>query len=183
VQFLTGDELYEQLRRCLNDEGLPLLARIVGVLIRLYGLHTTRVATLITDRFHEDDTGAYFTFDRIPVLLPPKLAALIKQQIESPYRASSVLGEPLGNGPRYLFPGRPASQPLNAGYLQLLMKRHGLPNINARNTAMIELVGELPPIVISDLFGLAPATAHRWAEFAQNGWADYLAACQEIGRR
>ena len=63
------------------------------------------------------------------------------------------------------------------------MKCRGLPNNNARNTAMIELVGELPPIVVSDRFGLAPVTVHRWAEFAQNGWADYLAACQEIGRR
>ncbi|ONI71123.1 hypothetical protein ALI144C_52315 [Actinosynnema sp. ALI-1.44] len=46
----------------------------------------------------------------------------------------------------------------------------------ARNTAMIEAVGELPPIVIADLFGIHPGTAHAWAKFAQASWTDYLAA-------
>ncbi|MFI8850190.1 hypothetical protein ACIGW3_08365 [Streptomyces sp. NPDC053499] len=43
---------------------------------------------------------------------------------------------------------------------------------------MIEFVAELPPIVVSDLLGIAPSTAHRWARFAQDSWADYLAACR-----
>ncbi|MCT9080846.1 hypothetical protein [Streptomyces fulvoviolaceus] len=59
-----------------------------------------------------------------------------------------------------------------------LMKQHGLPGLSARNTAMLESVADLPPIVISDLFGIAPGTAHKWAQYAQNSWADYLAACQ-----
>ncbi|MFF1959829.1 hypothetical protein ACFVWX_22960 [Streptomyces sp. NPDC058220] len=61
------------------------------------------------------------------------------------------------------------------------MKQHGLPNISARNTAMIEVVAELPPTVVSDLFGVGASTAHRWARFVQDDWADYLAACQEDG--
>ncbi|MFJ6087961.1 hypothetical protein ACIQI8_41995 [Streptomyces sp. NPDC092369] len=40
---------------------------------------------------------------------------------------------------------------------------------------------ELPPIVVSDLLGIDPGTAHKWARFAQDSWADYLAACQEDG--
>ncbi|MER7810390.1 hypothetical protein [Streptomyces sp900116325] len=58
------------------------------------------------------------------------------------------------------------------------MTQHGLPNVSARNTAMIEAVTDLPPIVISDLFGVAANTAHRWAQYAKGSWADYLAACQ-----
>ncbi|MFE2750153.1 hypothetical protein ACFXKX_38630 [Streptomyces scopuliridis] len=49
----------------------------------------------------------------------------------------------------------------------------------ARNTAMLEAVTDLPPIVISDLFGVSATSAHRWARFAQDSWADHLAACQE----
>ena len=59
------------------------------------------------------------------------------------------------------------------------MKQHGLPTISARNTAMIEAVTSLPPIVVSDLFGISAGTAHRWAQYAQDSWADYLAACLE----
>jgi hypothetical protein len=49
--------------------------------------------------------------------------------------------------------------------------------ISARNTAMIEAVADLPPIVISDLFGISPRTAYAWAQYAQDSWADYLAIC------
>ncbi|MCO6006157.1 hypothetical protein NE236_14280 [Actinoallomurus purpureus] len=32
-----------------------------------------------------------------------------------------------------------------------------------------------PPIVVSDLFGVSAGTAYRWAQYAQDSWADYLA--------
>ncbi|WP_216207055.1 hypothetical protein [Amycolatopsis aidingensis] len=59
--------------------------------------------------------------------------------------------------------------------MQKLLRQHGLLTLAARNTAMIEAVGELPPIVIADLFGIHPGTAHSWAKFAQASWTDYLA--------
>jgi hypothetical protein len=59
------------------------------------------------------------------------------------------------------------------------MRQHDLAVIAARNTAMIETVADLPPIVISDLFGISPTTAYAWARYAQDDWADYLAVCQD----
>ena len=41
---------------------------------------------------------------------------------------------------------------------------------------MIANVLDLEPIVVSDLFGVAPQTAHKWAQYAQSSWAAYLAA-------
>ncbi|MFJ9590543.1 hypothetical protein [Streptomyces acidicola] len=51
-----------------------------------------------------------------------------------------------------------------------------LPTIAARNTALFGMAGELPPIVISDLFGVRRNTATQWAALAQDSWAGYLAA-------
>ncbi|WP_163008648.1 hypothetical protein [Streptomyces sp. S5] len=48
--------------------------------------------------------------------------------------------------------------------------------LSARNTAMIEAVTTLPPIVVADLFGLSPATAETWARYANDSWTQYLAA-------
>jgi hypothetical protein len=176
-KFVTDTEQYEQLRRCLNDDALPREVRITGALIRLYALPLTRISELTTDRFHRDEDGAYFTFDRNPVLLPPKLATLIEEQINRPGRAS-VLAQTILDGPRYLLPGRPPNRPRRVSSLQKLMTQYGMPCLSARNTAMIEAVSELAPIVVSDLFGVAPSTAHRWAQYAQDSWADYLAAGQ-----
>ncbi|MFJ5851049.1 hypothetical protein [Streptomyces sp. NPDC092903] len=109
--FLDDEEHEDQLRRCLTDASLPLELRIVGALIRLYGLHLIRIVHLTIDGFHQDESGACFTFDKNPVLLPPTLARLIEQQITTG-RSRAALG-PLATSehPELLLPGQPASRP------------------------------------------------------------------------
>ncbi|MFE2267571.1 hypothetical protein [Streptomyces griseosporeus] len=48
--------------------------------------------------------------------------------------------------------------------------------IAARNTALFGMAVELPPIIISDLFGVHRNTANQWTALAQDSWAGYLAA-------
>lgn len=79
--------------------------------------------------------------------------------------------------PRYLLPASRPGKPRGARATRKLLRQHGLPTLAARNTAMIEAVGELPPIAIADLFGIRPGTAQSWAKFAQvkNGsWSRLL---------
>ena len=76
----------------------------------------------------------------------------------------------------YLLPGRRPGRARNPAGLADTMRQHGLPVRAARNTAMMQSLADLPPIVIADLFGIAPGTVHRWAQFAGNSWSDYLAA-------
>jgi hypothetical protein len=177
TRFLASEELDQQLRRCLTDDTLPLEVRIIGSLTCLYGLHTTRINTLTTDRFQQEDDGAYLTINAHPVLLPPKLAQLIEQQITRPNRNTSLLQPPQTAEPRFLFPGRPPGRPRSAATMRAMLKQHGLAGISARNTAMIEAVTSLPHIIVSDLFGVSTSTANNWAGLAQDSWTDYLAAC------
>jgi hypothetical protein len=177
-RFLDTDELNQQLRRCLNDDTLPLEARIIGSLTCLYALPTTRIVDLTTDRFHRDGDDAYLTISKHPVLLPPRLAVLIEQQITSPACRTSVLQQSHTGTPGFLFPGRPPSRPRGPQTVNHYMRLHGLPGIGARNTAMMEAITDLPPIVVSDLFGVHPNTAYAWSQYAQNSWAEYLEAAQ-----
>jgi len=158
--------------------GVHLLApelRIIGSFVRLYAQQVSKIVEFTTDCFHQDTGGAYFRFGRNPVLLPPKLARLIEQQIAQPAVNSAV--SPHSTGPAFLFPGRPAGRPRSASGAQTLLRAHNLPTLAARNTAMIEAVADLPPIVVSDLFGITAGTAHSWAQLANDSWTDYLAAC------
>ncbi|MFJ2237897.1 hypothetical protein [Streptomyces sp. NPDC087859] len=59
------------------------------------------------------------------------------------------------------------------------MRQYELPVLGARNTAMTETVADLPPIVVSDLFGMHPNSAPVCAQYAQDSWADDLVACQD----
>lgn len=171
-RFLSEDELREQLRRCLNDKDLPLEVRVMGALTRLYALPLTRILELTTQQFHRDGDRGFLTLSVNPILLPPKLADMIEELIRSPGVSTfAATREDWG----YLFPGRPPSRPRNVVGAGTMLKRHGLPTIHARNTAMIEAVTDLPAIIVSDLFGIHPATADKWVRLTQNSWADYLA--------
>ncbi|MFD7973437.1 hypothetical protein [Streptomyces clavifer] len=175
VNFQTANEYDQQLRRCLNDTTLPREVRIVGALVRLYALPVTKITEITTDRFHQDDTGSYLTIDRHPVLLPPRLGQLIKDQIAQP-RTTTRMSRALDESSPYLLPGNFPHRPRNPRGVGNLLNHHGLPVLSARNTAMIEAVTTLPPIVIADLFGLHPATAEAWARYANASWTQYLAA-------
>lgn len=175
IHFQTEEQYRRQLRRCLNDDTLPPEVRIIGSLVRLFGLPISRIVELTTDRFHRDNGDAFLTLGKHPVLLPPKLAALIEEHIAQP-RYRSMVRPPAGHPPWYLLPASRPGKPRSARTVQKLLREHGLPTLAARNTAMIEAVSELPPIVIADLFGIHPGTAHAWANFAQTSWTDYLAA-------
>ncbi|MFC9758888.1 XRE family transcriptional regulator [Streptomyces sp. NPDC056921] len=175
-----GEHAYQaQLKRCLNDETIPLEVRITGVLVGLYALTIPRAAELTCDRFHRDGESSYLTLDRNPVLLPPKLARLIERQIEAQPMGRFMLKPPQTSGPTYLFPGHFPGRPISESHLHGLLRQHEVSVITARNTAMLEAVADMPPIVVSDLFGIHPSTAHGWARLAQNSWAEYLEAAAQ----
>ncbi|MGY4784347.1 hypothetical protein ACVH9Z_31135 [Rhodococcus opacus] len=173
-RFQDHDEHAEQLRRCLTDDELPLEFRIVGALVRLYAIPVARIVELTYDRFHRDDTHAYLVIEQNPVVLPPSLAALIEELIRVRRSGGRAYSGP--GVPALMFPGKPPSRPRNTNALHRDLKKYGLPTLAARNSAMIANIVDLEPVVVSDLFGIAPQTAHRWAQYAQTSWATYLAA-------
>ncbi|MFD4943704.1 hypothetical protein ACFWNT_14515 [Streptomyces sp. NPDC058409] len=92
-------------------------------------------------------------------------------------RSNAALG-PLSSSehPGLLLPGRPDSRPRSPEALSTQLRKHGLPTVAARNTALFGMAGEIPPIILSDLFGIHRNTTNQWAALAQNNWAGYLAA-------
>ncbi|MFH9201796.1 hypothetical protein ACH4KO_08850 [Streptomyces anulatus] len=168
-----GEDVHQsELHQCLNDVSLPLEVRITGALVRLYALPLTRIVELTEDQFHTADDGhAYLTISHHPVLLPPKLARLVDTQL----RAPTALRQPPAMA-KFLLPGLVPGRPRNPAGLADTMKRHRLPARAARNTAMMEALSDLPPLVVADLIGISPVTANRWARLAGDTWSDYLAA-------
>ncbi|MFE3227905.1 XRE family transcriptional regulator [Nocardia sp. NPDC059228] len=174
-RFQDFDTQQQQLRRCLIDDTLPLDVRVVGALVRLYALPLVRIVELTTDRFHRDSTDAYLTIDRNPVLLPPVMARLIERLIAQ-VGPDTMISTEIPNRLDYLLPGRPPTRPRNVFALAERLRAHGLPTIAARNTAMMANITDLDAIIVSDLFGIHPSTAHQWAGYAQSSWIHYLAA-------
>ncbi|MFD9419475.1 hypothetical protein ACFWC9_32885 [Streptomyces goshikiensis] len=167
--------MHTQLRRCMAETTLPLEVRITGALVRLYALPVSRIAALTADDFAQDETGAYLTLGTGIVLLPPRLAGLVQDLIAQPHRLAAVTPSPAHN-PGYLFSGKVPGQPRSSNALRAQLSRHGLLTLAARNTAMIIMITDMPPQVVSDLLGFSPSTTTQWATYLQDSWADYLAA-------
>ncbi|MFB7185487.1 hypothetical protein ACFC0C_22310 [Streptomyces sp. NPDC056178] len=104
-----------------------------------------------------------------PFVLPPKLARPIDDQLQHSPRHSNTARR------RYLLAGHSPGRPRNPLGLADTLRHHGLPARAARNTAMMDALVDLPPMVIADLLGIHPKTAERWATLAGGNWSDPLA--------
>jgi hypothetical protein len=96
--------------------------------------------------------------DTVPVLLPPRLAALVRAQLDA--APAHSVGCP---GPRPLFPGRSPARPVAPQTLTRRLRQHGIEPRQARNTALAAWATDLPPAVLASLLGIHIQTAVNWA--------------------
>jgi hypothetical protein len=160
------------LERCLTDDQMPLDLRAVGALVLLFGITPTRVVNLTADQLIERDGEHYLVLDRHQLLIPPRIAHLLRQL---PVRRARAALPAKTDHRRLLFPGRPGIRPVNPASITNRLLRHGIQVLARRNTALISLAAELPGVVLADLLGLHVATGVRWAKLASRDWEAYLA--------
>jgi hypothetical protein len=172
--FLGDDRRWALLQRCLTDEDMPTSVRAAGALVLLFGLHVQRIRHLTADQVTETDSGACLTAGRRPVLLPPRLGAVLRElAAQPPPRLMIASGQ---DAPRWLFPGHVPGQPIDSLSLGRQLNRHGIIARPARNGALSALAADLPAPVIADFLGIHVNTAVRWVTYARQDWTAYLAA-------
>jgi hypothetical protein len=176
ADLLGDDERWQLLQQCLTDEALPADVRAAGALILLFGLQAQRIRHLTADHVIQRDDSTYLTAGRHPVLLPPRLAAILIRLAAQPPPQLMIPHDPAA--PRWLFPGRIPGQPVHGRSLTTRLNRHGITARPARNGALIALIAlaaDLPAAIMADLLGMHVTTAVRWVKYARRDWAAYLA--------
>jgi hypothetical protein len=173
ADLLGDDERWQLLQQCLTDEALPAGVRAAGALILLFGLHTQRIRHLTTDHVILRDNSTYLTAGQHPILLPPRLAAILTRLAAQPPPQLMIPHDP--TAPRWLFPGRIPGQPIHTRSLTTRLSRHGISARPARNGALAALAADLPAAIMADLLGMHVNTAVRWVTYARRDWAAYLA--------
>jgi hypothetical protein len=174
ADLLGDDERWQLLQRCLNNEAMPIDVRAAGALILLFGLQAQRIRHLCAEHVVAQDDNTYLTTGEHPILLPPRLAALMTELADRPPTRLMIPHGP--DAPRWLFPGRVPGQPIDNHSLTNRLNRHGISARPARNGALMALAADLPAAIIADLLGMHINTAIRWVRYAGRDWADYLAA-------
>ncbi|MFI6031603.1 hypothetical protein [Amycolatopsis magusensis] len=144
-----------------------------AALVLLFALQAQRIRHLTADQFTQKGDDTYLTAGRHPMLLPPRLGALLQDLASRPPTPLMIPDGP--NAPRLLFPGRVPGQPIDGHSPTNLLNRHGISVRPARNGALAALASDLPVAILADLLGLHINTAVRWVTYARRDWTDYLA--------
>jgi hypothetical protein len=132
------------------------------------------VLALHSDQVIQREHDDYLQFAGNLLLLPPWLAALLKQLPLRRRNNRSVLPSTDSSAP-LLFAGFSDSRPLHSGTFGARLLRHGLTPHAGRNTVMLTLAADLPASVLADLLGIHEVTATRWAHRTKRDWHSYLA--------
>lgn len=176
----SQDELYAAARRCLTDHTIPAGHRLAAGLVVLYGQPLTRICRLRTSDLHlEPDGTATLRLGRTPVVLLSPLADAARHLIQTPAHGAARTGVGTGfaSKPEWLFPGLPLTR--HIGTAALAERIHLLLPGNLRghrNTALLTLARDVPPVVLADLLGLHPGTVERWRALAGGNLVFYTAA-------
>jgi hypothetical protein len=88
AELLHDDDRWQLLQRYLSDETLPVDVRAAGALTLLFGLPAERIRNLTADQLTSQDRHTYLTAGLRPILLPPRLAVLLKRLATEPSRSA-----------------------------------------------------------------------------------------------
>ena len=176
----SSDDQLNVLRRLLDDPTVAAQDRLLACLVLLYGQALTRICRL---RLCDVDLHADPTRLRLgdtPIELPPRIAHLAREVItDRTGGVSAGISHGFLDDPVWVFPGRPATQPAGAESLRRRLLNLGVTSVrSARNTALVTLARDVPPVVLADLLGLSVGAAVRWRELSGGTWTSYTAQRQ-----
>jgi hypothetical protein len=174
VVYLSEQQRWTQLRRCLHEHTLPLDVRISGALILLYGLWPARIGELTDQHLITRGNDAFLRIGAHATILPPALAVLVRQLIDSACGVSVV--DRARPGTRWLFPSHLAGQHASGSAISRKLNTHGLSVRPARNAALIALAAELPAAALSPTLGLSIEAAVNWCRRSASSWNSFVQA-------
>ncbi|MEV6028493.1 hypothetical protein [Streptomyces sp. NPDC052036] len=157
------------LRRVLNDDSLPLRARVAAALVVLYAQPVSRIVRLTVDDVTDNGITVTVQLGDPPSPLPEPVADLMRAHIQSrqylPYASN--------RSSQWLFPGRQPGQPMNPVSLRVHLREVGVPPQRGRTSAIRQLVLQAPASVIAKALGYHDKTAIRLVTEAGGTWSRY----------
>ena len=126
----------------------------------------TRIVTLRRSAVIIERDNVAVAFGADPVVLPARLAELVRRVINTPPRSPVVED-------KWVFRGlRPGAHLANVS-VSAALRPAGISVQQGRLVALMTLSRDLQPAVVADLVGVTAVTAARWSTHAGGDWAAY----------
>jgi hypothetical protein len=174
--FPEHDQRWSLARQLLHDETIAITDRVAGLLVLLYAQRITRITQLTRKQVTHTESGVELLLGREPISVPTGLGDLINGLVEHVLTAAAIDS----SDDTWLFPSARPGQPVPPRTLARRLAAISVPVTIGRNTALMELAGEMPAAITSGLLGISIDRATRWTHDAGNIRSGYAA---EIARR
>ncbi len=175
-QFSDAEDQWTIAKRCLTDNSLPHRLHLVGALVLLYGQQASTIARLRRSDVTSASGLISIRLGRDAVVLDDPLATIAAELAAAAVPDAQPRGIARAfnaEGDGWLFPGRGPGKPLGEAALSKDLTKLGIRTRSGRNTALLALARDVPPMVLCDLLGVGSSTAERWRGYAGGAWATY----------
>ncbi|MGW3950180.1 hypothetical protein ACWEKM_04225 [Streptomyces sp. NPDC004752] len=160
--LIAQDVRWGLVNRLIHEGEIPVADRAAGLLVLLFAQAPFQITALTTSHAEISQNAVVLRLGKIPAQMPPPLDDYIRT-LHTAAMATDTAGD------RWLFPGRFPGQPLSLNQLIRRLQALGIQPRMARNTALVELASELPPVVVSRLLGIHQSTADVWQRIVGHG--------------
>ncbi|WP_329602627.1 hypothetical protein [Mycolicibacterium phocaicum] len=173
VRVITQDQRLAWIRELLIGDSESLPYRVAGTLLLLYAQPLVKIAAIPMSRVLVAPDGLSIELGVTPSPVPQPFDQLLKEHIRKrPNLRTS------GSDNEWLFPGYRPGEHLHPGTVMLRLRQLGIDLLAARNTALRELVMQMPAPIVAEMLGYSDNVVHRHAELAAQPWSRYAAGNQ-----
>ena len=168
VPLLTQDQRLAWIRELLDGDSESLPYRVAGTLLLLYAQPLVKVAELTMSKVIVSPDGLALQLGVTPSPAPAPFDSLLRQHVtQRPNLRTSGADSP------WLFPGYKPGEHLHPNTLMDRLRELGINLLGARNTAIRELVTQVPAPVVAEMLGYSDQVTQKHADLASEPWAKY----------
>jgi hypothetical protein len=170
-RMLTQDQRLAWINELLTGNADLLPYRVAGALLLLYAQPPTKILALKTTAidFTAHETQISLAAEPIPVTEP--LAGMLLNHLNN--RPNLRAGGGAGAN-QWLFPGHRSGTHLDPQTMLVKLRTMGISVLGARNSALHNLVAEIPPAVVAQLLGYSHNCTQHHAQLAGQRWSRYV---------
>lgn len=168
VRLLTQDQRIAWIRELLEGSSESLPYRVAGTLLLLYAQPLVRIAEIPLNKVIVSPDGLAIQLGVTPSPVPEPFGSLLHDHIA--HRPNLRTG---GATNPWLFPGYRPGDHLHPNTIMDRLRELGIDLLGARNTALRELVSQVPAPIVAEMLGYSDQVTQRHASLAAVPWSRY----------
>ena len=171
TRLLTQDQRLAWVKELLTGDVESLPYRVAGTLLLLYAQPLIRIVALLTTAIVVTPDETRISLGAEPVPVPEPFACMLKHHLHNRPNLRTAGG--MVTNP-WLFPGHRPGKHLDPHTMMMALRTLGINLLGARNSALQNLVAEIPPPVAAHLLGYSHNCTQRHAQLAAQPWSRYV---------